>query len=79
MNEQMKNETHAESYGDGQVVWSVILLYFFGIYKGLPAEDSVTTTSITSAFHYSTGSSGPQAKYSGTTYIRYPTSPFAHR
>ena len=21
MNEQMKNETHAESYGDGQVVW----------------------------------------------------------
>lgn len=32
MNEQMKNETHAESYGDGQVVWSVILLYFFGIY-----------------------------------------------
>ena len=59
----------AESYGDGQVVWSVILLYFFGIYKGLPAEDSVTTTPRTSTFHYSTGSLGPQTKYSGTTYI----------
>ena len=47
--------------------------------KGLPAKDSVTTTSRTSAFYYSTGSSGPQAKYSGTTYIRYRTSPFAHR
>ena len=37
--------------------------------KGLPAEDSVTTTPRTSTFHYSTGSLGPQTKYSGTTYI----------
>ena len=37
--------------------------------KGLPAEDSVTTTPRSSTFHYSTGSSGPQTKYSGTTYI----------